>query len=118
MSEAGHSRHSYHPDVSGSPQERTFGYCRVYEYTAYDATENKSPEIKRLRPDCVLRDSTLVAWYRYLYAPRTGGAYDSHHRTAGIAGRTRRRDSRVAARGAGAAGRSGAADRYADGVGR
>src|SRR5262245_65544293 len=35
-------------------------------------------------------DCTLVAWYRFLYAPRTGGAYDSHHRTAGIAGRTRR----------------------------
>src|SRR5262245_14573913 len=31
-------------------------------------------------------DCTLVAWYRSLYAPRTGGAYDSHHRTAGIAG--------------------------------
>src|SRR5262249_26101892 len=37
------------------------------------------------------------------YAPRTGGAYDSHHRTAGIAGRTRRRGGRVAARGARAA---------------
>src|SRR5215475_7769369 len=37
------------------------------------------------------------------YAPRTGGAYDSHHRTAGIAGRTRRRGGSVAARGAGAA---------------
>src|SRR5262249_30947342 len=35
------------------------------------------------------------------YAPRTGGAYDSHHRTAGIAGRTLRRRSRVAARGIG-----------------
>src|SRR6516225_3401062 len=32
-------------------------------------------------------DCTLVAWYRSLCAPRTGGAYDSHHRTAGIAGR-------------------------------
>src|SRR5262249_42388152 len=32
------------------------------------------------------------AWYPSLYAPRTGGAYDSHHRTAGIAGRTRRRE--------------------------
>ena len=31
-------------------------------------------------------DSTLVAWYPSVYAPRTGGAYDSHHRTAGIAG--------------------------------
>jgi len=36
-----------------------------------------------------VRDSTLVAWYRSLYAPHAGGAYDSHHRTAGIAGRTR-----------------------------
>jgi hypothetical protein len=41
-----------------------------------------------------------VAWYPSLYAPRTGGAYDSHNRTAGIAGRTRRRGGRVAARGA------------------
>src|SRR5215471_14606852 len=37
-----------------------------------------------------------------LYAPRTGGAYDSHHRTAGIADCTRRRGG-VAARGARAA---------------
>ena len=27
-----------------------------------------------------------MAWYPSVYAPRTGGAYDSHHRTAGIAG--------------------------------
>jgi hypothetical protein len=33
-------------------------------------------------------DGTLVAWYSALYAPRAGGAYDSHHRTAEIAGRT------------------------------
>src|SRR6516164_6696319 len=46
-----------------------------------------------------VRDSALVAWYRSVYAPRTAGAYDSHHRTAGIAGRTRRRGCRVAARG-------------------
>jgi hypothetical protein len=46
-----------------------------------------------------VRDSTLVTWYRCLYAPRAGGAYDSHHRTAGIAGRPRRRGRRVAARG-------------------
>jgi hypothetical protein len=32
-----------------------------------------------------------VAWYRCHYAPRAGGAYDSHHWTAGIAGCTRRR---------------------------
>src|SRR5262245_21274406 len=43
-----------------------------------------------------VRDSTLVAWYPSLYAPRTGGAYDSHHRTAGIAGRTRRRGGGMA----------------------
>ena len=27
-------------------------------------------------------DCTLVAWYPSLYAPRAGGAYDSHHWTA------------------------------------
>ena len=32
--------------------------------------------------------------------PRTGGAHDSHHRTAGIAGRTLRRGGRVALCGA------------------
>ena len=51
-------------------------------------------------------DCTLVAWYRSLYAPRTGGAYDSHHRTTGVAGCTRRRGGRVAARCARAAGRA------------
>jgi len=29
----GHSRQSRHPGVSGSPEGRTFGQCRVYEYT-------------------------------------------------------------------------------------
>src|SRR5262245_45338578 len=52
----------------------------------------------REREDCA-----LVAWYGYLYAPRTGGAYGSHHRTAGIAGRTRRCGRRMAARGTRAA---------------
>ena len=37
-----------------------------------------------------------MAWYRSLYAPRTGGAYDSHHRTAGIADCARRRGGRGA----------------------
>src|SRR5258708_22224596 len=32
-----------------------------------------------------------MAWDRCVYAPRAGGAYDSHHRTAEIAGRARRR---------------------------
>src|SRR5215813_13139825 len=50
-------------------------------------------------------DCTPMAWYPSLYAPRTGGAYDSHYRTAGIAGRTRRCCSRVAAGGARAAAR-------------
>src|SRR5215471_17566172 len=51
-----------------------------------------------------VRDSTLVTWYPSLYAPRTGGAYDSHHRTAGIAGCTRRRGSCMVARGRAAIG--------------
>src|SRR5262249_51979801 len=54
------------------------------------------------------QDCTLVAWYRSLHAPRTGGAYDRHHRTAGIAGRTRRRGLRVAANGTRAAAGEGA----------
>src|SRR5215831_1955440 len=49
-------------------------------------------------------DCTPMAWYPSLYAPRTGGAYDSRHRTAGIAGRARRGGCSVAARGARAAG--------------
>ena len=44
-----------------------------------------------------------MAWYRCLYAPRAAGAYDSHHRTAGTAGRTRRRGGRLAVLGARAA---------------
>src|SRR6516165_6716207 len=59
-------------------------------------------------PSLNREDRALAAWYPSLYAPRTGGAYDSHHRTAGIAGCTRRRGGGVAARGARAAG--GAAD--------
>src|SRR5262249_49495 len=46
------------------------------------------------------QDCTFVAWYPSLYAPRAGGAHDSHHRTAGVASRTRRRGGSVAARGA------------------
>ena len=44
-------------------------------------------------------DYTRVAWYVAFTHPRAGGAYDSHHRMAGIAGCTRRRGCRVAARG-------------------
>src|SRR5262245_52571509 len=45
-------------------------------------------------------DCKLLTWYPSLYAPRTGGAYDSHHQTAGIAGCARRRGHCMAARGA------------------
>src|SRR5262245_50260003 len=58
-------------------------------------------------------DCTLVAWYRWLYAPRTGGAYDSHHRTAGIAGCARRRGCVAARRARAAAARADAARRRA-----
>src|SRR5262245_12446629 len=46
------------------------------------------------------RRGTLCPWYRSLYAPHAGGAYDSHHQTAGVAGGTRRRGGGMAARGA------------------
>src|SRR5262249_24431738 len=52
-----------------------------------------------------VRDSTLVAWYRSLYAPFAGGAYDSHHPTTKVFSRARRR-GRVGARGARAAARA------------
>src|SRR5262249_33949765 len=54
-------------------------------------------------PSLNREDRALVACYRCIYAPRTGGAYESHHRTAGIAGRARRCGGRLAARGARAA---------------
>src|SRR5262245_3526379 len=48
-------------------------------------------EVLRIAP--AQTDPGLIA-----YAPRAGGVHDSHHRTAGIAGRTRRRGC-VAVRG-------------------
>src|SRR6516162_9995539 len=59
-------------------------------------------------------DCTLVAWYRCLYAPRTGGAYGSHHWTAGIASRARRRGGGVAPRSARAAASSAGARERSD----
>src|SRR5262249_52034572 len=59
--------------------------------------------LPRRRPVPRRRGSTPVGGYPPPFAPRTGGAYDSHHRTAGIAGRTRRHGGGVAARGARAA---------------
>src|SRR6516165_125850 len=52
---------------------------------------------------CALLGQHARGVLSFHYAPRTGGAYDSHHRTAGIAGRARRRGGFVAARGARAA---------------
>src|SRR5262249_52953555 len=43
-------------------------------------------------------DRTLLVWYRSLTHLAREGAYDSHHRTAGVAGRTRRRGGRLAVR--------------------
>src|SRR5262249_53461746 len=65
-----------------------------------ETSQSSLGERRCARAGCrAVRDSTLVAWYRCIYAPRTGGAYDSHHRTAGIAGCTWRRGGHVAARG-------------------
>src|SRR5262249_19735728 len=76
-------------------------------YRRKDPTGGGRSAVPDVRParagDRAVRDCTLVAWYRSIYAPPTGGAYDSPHRTAGIAGRTRRDGSRMAARGARAA---------------
>src|SRR6516162_3702034 len=86
------------------PDDRTptYGYgasfLRMPPSQLKPTTEVKQPASCLLEPE----DHTLVAWYRSLYAPRTGGAHDSHHRTAEIAGRTQRRGG-VAAGGAGAA---------------
>src|SRR5262245_61542698 len=53
-----------------------------------------------------VRDSTPMAWYPpSTHLAREG--YDSHHRTAGVAGRARPRGSRMAARGARAAADAG-----------
>src|SRR5262245_46052215 len=49
------------------------------------------------RPGAALLGRHADCVVSFDYAPRTGGAYDSHHRTAGIAGRTRRRGGGVAA---------------------
>src|SRR5262245_43870920 len=52
------------------------------------------------RPGAALLGQHARGVVSFDYAPRTGGAYDSHHRTAGIAGRARRRGGGMAARGA------------------
>jgi hypothetical protein len=63
----------------GKPEK----HALVLSFTASEPEADNSNQHPGLleREDC-----TLVVWYSSLYAPRTGGAYDSHHRTAGIAG--------------------------------
>src|SRR5262245_60841323 len=60
-------------------------------------------ETTRILPSLNVKTARLWRGIFPPYAPRTGGAYDSHHRTAGIAGCTRRGGG-VAARGTRAAG--------------
>src|SRR6516164_2927987 len=90
--------HAHRPraDLLGRGHTRSQGLYTLQCDGGHSGGSNQHPALIE-RQDC-----TLVAWYPSLYAPRAGGAYDSHHRTAGIAGRTRRR-GRVAARGARAA---------------
>src|SRR5262245_30406102 len=91
------------PAIPARPVRPDSGHsanARVYEYTAYGAAVNQDAPPA---PGAALRDSTPVAWYPPLYAPRAGGAHDSHHRTAGVAGSARRRGCCVAARGGRAA---------------
>src|SRR5262249_21390673 len=67
----------------------------THRFTAPRQSEAGAPLCPTCAPPApgtvLLGDSTLMAWYLCLYAPRTGGAYDSHHRTAEIVGRARRR---------------------------
>src|SRR5262249_59390226 len=81
----------------------------MHRLTSDNSAQPKTNLLKSRRPASAgyraVRDSMLAAWYPSLYAPRTGGAYDSHHRTARIAGCVRQRGSGVAARGGRAAAR-------------
>src|SRR5262245_52513382 len=47
----GHSRHSCHPGVSGSPQKRTFGHCRCF--VALQALSLSNLRFVRLKPAAV-----------------------------------------------------------------
>src|SRR5262249_24702738 len=83
----------------GQHEDRTLthGYAATREAAMATFTKSWRREEQWKQPaSCLLEceDCTLVACYRSLYAPRAGGADDSHHRTAGVAGRTRRRGSR------------------------
>src|SRR6516225_3056920 len=107
MQAAGHMFVSIQKIRSRRANGHTRKYCRNSPSNALAVT--REAEKDWARQQCALperEDYTLVAWYRSLYAPPAGGAYDSHHRTAGIACRTRRRGGRVAARGTRAAARA------------
>src|SRR6516225_9342565 len=91
---------------AASPSEKTARphiVSRVRDEVKRALLSSLCPACAPSAPGARCWDSALVAWYHSLYAPRTGGAYDSHHGTAGIARCTRRRGGRVAARGARAA---------------
>ncbi len=53
-----------------------------------------------IAPGAALLGQHVRGVVSFFHAPHTGGAHDSHRRTAGIAGRTRRRGGNLAARGA------------------
>src|SRR5262245_6143359 len=67
MSQMGHSRHSRHPGVSSSPQSGHPANARVYEYAPYGAGDTNLLKSRRsAHAGCrAVRDSTLVAWYRF-----------------------------------------------------
>src|SRR6516162_8078475 len=114
MQAAGHMFVSIQKIRSRRANGHTRKYCRNSPSNALAVT--REAEKDWARQQCALperEDYTLVAWYCSLYAPRTGGAYDSHHRTAGIAGGTRRRGCGVAVRGARATDGKGLAHRLA-----
>src|SRR6266478_4588365 len=94
------TRRFAHNGYAATREAATAAFAKGWRREVVVEAEGRSDQHPALfeRQDC-----TLVTWYRSLYAPRTGGAYDSHNRTAGIAGRARRDGRGVAARGARAA---------------
>src|SRR6516164_3543331 len=79
------------PPTHGSEATREAAMAAFAKSWRRDAVEAEDLGRTSQHPALLERqDCTLVTWYYFVYAPRAGGAYDSHHRTAGIAGRTRR----------------------------
>jgi hypothetical protein len=78
--------------------EATDADARHWLQPSGNISPRMTPTKQAIRP--CLNVKTARSWRGIVaYAPRAGGAYDSHHRTAGIAGRTRRCGGGVAARG-------------------